>query len=123
MSIRRSDGPTTGVVISSPTAGVVQFMLNRIDGPATGDVIISPTAGVVYFMLHRRGRFDGGVLVTNGAVIYSALFSPLIHPLSASRTASYVLRLMRLFAGDEPTTPRTRSHCAAAVPFPHRRTT
>ena len=33
---RRSDGPTTGVVISSPTAGVVQFMLNRIDGPATG---------------------------------------------------------------------------------------
>ena len=44
-------------------------MLNRIDGPATGDVIISPTAGVVYFMLHRRGRFDGGVLVTNGAVI------------------------------------------------------
>ena len=44
-------------------------MLNRIDGPATGDVIISPTAGVVYYMLHRRGRFDGGVLVTNGAVI------------------------------------------------------
>ena len=44
-------------------------MLNRIDGPATGGVIISPTAGVVYFMLHRRGRFDGGVLVTNGAVI------------------------------------------------------
>jgi hypothetical protein len=46
-------------------------MLNRIDGPATGGVIISPTAGVVYFMLHRRGRFDGGVLVTNGAVICS----------------------------------------------------
>ena len=45
-------------------------MLNRIDGPFTGDVIISPTtAGVVHFMLHRRGRFDGGVLVTNGAVI------------------------------------------------------
>ena len=44
-------------------------MLNRIDGPATGDVIIGPTAKVVYFMLHRRDRFDGGVLVTNGAVI------------------------------------------------------
>ena len=28
---RRSEGPTTGVVISSPTAGVVQFMLKRID--------------------------------------------------------------------------------------------
>ena len=38
ISIRRSDGPTTRVVISSPTAGVVQFVLNRIDGPVTGDV-------------------------------------------------------------------------------------
>jgi hypothetical protein len=36
----------TGVVIISPTAVVVQFMLNRIDGPATGDVIISHTAGL-----------------------------------------------------------------------------
>ena len=44
-------------------------MLNRIDGPVTGDVIISPTAGVVYYMLHRRGRFDGGVHVTNVAGI------------------------------------------------------
>ena len=62
---------TIRVVMSSSTAGVVQSMLSRIDGPVTGDVTISPTAGVFYYMLHRRGRFDGGVLVTNGAVICS----------------------------------------------------
>ena len=44
-------------------------MLSGIDGPVTGDVTISPTAGVFYYMLHRRGRFDGGVHVTNGAGI------------------------------------------------------
>ena len=45
ISIRRSDGPTTGVVISSPTAGVVQFMLNRIDEPATGTLSSAPPPG------------------------------------------------------------------------------
>jgi hypothetical protein len=50
-------------------AHVVQFIHDRIDGPATGDVIISPITGVVYCMLHRRGRFCGGVHVTNGAGI------------------------------------------------------
>ena len=43
-------------------------MHDRIDGPFTGDVIISPTAGVVYILRHRRGRFNGGVHVTKGAV-------------------------------------------------------
>ena len=51
VTFRRSDGPTTRVVIGSSTAGVVQSKLSRIDGPVTGDVIISPTAGVFYYIL------------------------------------------------------------------------